>query len=163
MHYHLWGITRPQTGMMVITGNILILMLAYLRMFHLHDSEKMASFKKRKGSWATRYWGPFSSSSIIRRVQIWTHTAHVLPPTVTQERSLAWELSCGGAQEPSRHWDSAMMASGLHAISSRVAGPLCNYVRSAPFFFKLVHSLPKNPVHYHVCFHLKYSESIQCK
>lgn len=33
--------------MAVIIGNILISMHAYLRMFHLHDSEKMASFKKK--------------------------------------------------------------------------------------------------------------------
>lgn len=35
-------------GMMVIIGNVLILMQAYLRMFHLQDSEKMASLKKKK-------------------------------------------------------------------------------------------------------------------
>lgn len=32
----------------MIIGNVLILMHAYLRMFHLQDSEKMASLKKKE-------------------------------------------------------------------------------------------------------------------
>lgn len=145
-------------GMMVITVNILILMHAYLRRFHLQESEKMASFFLKKIE--LRDIEDLSQVPASSREFRFEHIQSMffIPQSPRKEdRCENWGV-VGLENTADTHtvswWHQATVRSAPAYLH-----PSATMSTLYHFFKKLVHSL-KTPADYHVCFHLKCSESI---